>query len=194
MLHYNPRRVLAPHQRCNCPLRLETNCAHSVSHYYPHQSQEREGDTAWCHSKLGPHSTPSPAGEEQFSRILLSRDDAAAGGVSKRRRLERSRRPRRHKLGPVSAQLPAWAGRRRSQRGARRRRATLSLSNGGGSSLLSIKTPGTLSSSWVLKIDLSRELQLSPYPPLGKCRAVSGVRWGRIQPVLEPRPLSRVTE
>ena len=40
------------------------------------------------HSKLGPHSTSSPAGEEQFSCILLSRDDDAAGGVSKRRRLE----------------------------------------------------------------------------------------------------------
>ena len=77
------------------------------------------------------------------------------------------------------------------QRGARRRRATLSLSNGGGSSLHSIKTPGTLSSSWVLKIEHPRELQLGPYPPLGKCRPFSRVRWEWIQPVLEPHPLSR---
>ena len=118
----------------------------------------------WCHSKLNPHSTSSPAGEEQFSRILLSRDDDAAGGVSKRRRLERSRRPRRHKLGPVSPVFPEAAGRVKRQRGARRRRATLSLSNGGGSSLHSIEIPGTLSSSWVLKIEHPRELQLVPYP------------------------------
>lgn len=123
-----------------------------------------EGGYGVGHSKLGPSSTSHRTGEGENERGCLSRDDDAAGGVSKRRRLERSRRPRRHKLGPVSAQLPAWAGRRRSQRGARRRRATLSLSNGGGSSLHSIEIPGTLKLSCVLKIDHPRELQLGPYP------------------------------
>ena len=151
--------------------------AHSVSHYYPHQSQEREGDTAWCHSKLGPASTPSPAGEEQFSRRFLACDDEVFPGTLEARGLERSRRPRRHKLGPVSPVFPEAAGRVKRQRGARRRRATLSLSNGGGSSLHSIEIPGTLSSSWVLKIEHPRELQLVPYP-LALCRRVESAAGG----------------
>ena len=103
-------------------------------------------------------------------------------------------RLRRGTLGPISASLPEIAGRVKRQRGARRRRATLSLSNGGGSSTLSIKTPGTLSSPRALFLESSRELQLGPYPPLGKCRAVSGVRWEWIRPSLEPLRLSHVTE
>ena len=42
----------------------------------------------WCHSKLGPSSTSHRTGEGEDERGCLSRDDDAAGGVSKRRRLE----------------------------------------------------------------------------------------------------------
>ena len=83
-----------------------------------------EGGYGVGHSKLGPSSTSHRTGEGENPPHSLSRDPIIFPGALEGWGLERSRRPRRHKLGPVSAQLPAWAGRRLSQRGARRRRAT----------------------------------------------------------------------
>lgn len=97
--------------------------------------------------------------------ILLSRDDDAAGGVSKRRRLETGQTLKAAKVWPYPTASPDTVEVRLSQRGARRRRATLSLSNGGGFSIPWSETPGTLKLSCVLKIDHPRELQLVPYPP-----------------------------
>ena len=191
----HPLPTLTPHSGLGIAHSTGTDkLCHSVSHYFIHTKVKRGADTAWCHSKLGPSSTSSPAGEGEDERGCLSRDDDAAGGVSKRRRLETGQTLKAAKVWPCLGPASSLGRRVKRQRGARRRRATLSLSNGGGSSTLSIKTPGTLSSSWVLKIDHPRELQLGPYPPLGKCRPFSRVRWEWIRLSLEPLRLSHATE
>ena len=126
------------------------------------------------HSKLNPHSTPSPARESEDPPHSLSRDDDAAGGVSKRRRLERSRRPRRHKLGPIQTASPDTVEVRRSQRGARRRRATLSLSNGGGSSLPRSETPGN---SCIVTCAKNRASERAAGRSLSSLRKMPGGFW-----------------
>ena len=51
VLHYTCREQLAPHQRCNCPLRLETK------ELCPLQT----AIVVWCHSKLGLYSATLPS-------------------------------------------------------------------------------------------------------------------------------------
>ena len=165
-----------------------------ISLFYPHQSQERGG------YGVVPLQTRSPF------NILVSTSGGESPRVFSHVRGENFQWPwkrggrksvgrlRRGTHGPVSAQHPVWAGRRLSQRGARRRRATIRLRNPGGSRTPWSETPGTLSSPRSLFLDHPRELQLGPYPPLGKCRAVSGVRWEWIRPSLEPLRLSRTAE
>lgn len=159
-----------------------------------HTKVKRGADTAWCHSKLGPSSTSHRAGEEQFSPHSLT-----PGGESVSRGLGREG------SGKVatSKATQAWPclgtassmGREKTQpaRSAPQARDPLAK-QWRGFQHPSIETPGTLSSPRALFLEHPRELQLGPYPPLGKCRAVSGVRWEWIRLSLEPLRLSHVTE
>ena len=143
------------------------------------------------HSKLNPASTFSGAWEGEDPPHSLSRDDAAAGGVSKRRRLETVVAPKARQAWPCLAGLSR--GRRESEapaRSAPQARDPLAKQWRGFQPPLD-RDPWNALIVLGAKNRASRELQLGPYPPLGKCRAVSGVRWEWIQPILEPHPLSR---
>ena len=90
------------------------------------------------------------------------------------RGLERSRRPRRHKHGPVSPVFPEAAGRVKRQRGARRRRATIQLGNGGGSSTPWSETPGnSCISTW----SIFRASERAAIRSLSSLRKMPGGFW-----------------
>ena len=91
----HPLPTLTPHSGLGIAHSTGTDkLCHSISHYFIHTKVKRGADTAWCHSKLGPHSTSLSAGEGEDERGCLSRDDDAAGGALEARRLEIGRTPK----------------------------------------------------------------------------------------------------
>lgn len=167
---------------------------HSVSHYFIHTKVKRGADTAWCHSKLGPASTFSGAWEGEDERGFLSRDDDAAGGVSKRRRLETGQALKAAKVWPCLAGLSR--GRRENAlpaRSAPQARDHLAKQWRGFQPHLD-QDPWKSQTVLCSKNRSSERAAISPLPPrsLQEGRKCSG--WGRIQPVLEPLRLSRATE